>query len=99
MSVMDLIEHVNDLMNERLQEMKYVQATDIGLDRRAAYRLWVDDDCIVVKKSEDHNLQYYGGFEYVIKDYRTEVGDYVVYFADDERVRGHIDQLAEEAEE
>lgn len=99
MSVMDLIEDFNDQINEQLQEMKYVQATDIGLDRRAAYRLWVDDECIVVKKSDDRTLQYYGGFEYVDKDYRTEVGDYVVYFADDERVRGHIDQLIGEDEE
>lgn len=98
MSVLDLIEDFNEQMNEHLQHMRYVHVTELGLDQRAAHRVWVDDDCIIVLKQEDRSMQYYGGFEYVDKDYRTEVGDYVVYFADDDRVRGHIDRLMEDEE-
>ena len=38
-------------------------------------------------------LDYYGGFEYVHKYYRREVGDYVFYLAEDDRVRGHIERF------
>jgi hypothetical protein len=34
-----------------------------------------------------------GGFEYVDKDYRMELGEYVLYSADDGRVSGHLNQF------
>ena len=74
------------------EQMTEVQAEDVGLDRRAAYRLWVTEDTIAVRKDQDGGLQYYGGFEYVEKEYRMEMGDWVFYFADDERVADHLSQ-------
>jgi hypothetical protein len=44
-------------------------------------------------------MQYYGGFEYVYKEYRHEMGDYVFYLAEDDRVGGHIDSYYEQKEE
>jgi hypothetical protein len=44
-------------------------------------------------------MQYYGGFEYVDKDYRYEMGDYVFYTVDDDRVGGHVDSYYEQKEE
>jgi hypothetical protein len=63
----------------------------LGLDPRAGGFVWVDEDTIVVRKGSDGSLQYYGGFEYVNKEYRREMGDYVFYFGDDSRVRRHLD--------
>jgi hypothetical protein len=64
----------------------------LGLDIRAGGYVWVDEDTIVVKKGSDGSLQYYGGFEYVDKDCRREMGDYVFYLGEDSRVRGHLDR-------
>ena len=99
MDILTFIDEINNQISERVQKMEYVQAEDLQLDRRAAYRLHVNEDCIIVDKNTDRTLQYYGGFEYVDKEYRIEMGDYVVYLGDDDRVRGHIDYYYEREEE
>jgi hypothetical protein len=89
-SITDYIEEVNDTAERIVQGMDRVSADAVGLDVRAG-RVWVSRECIVVSKAGDRSLQYYGGFEYVDRDYRTELGDYVVYLADDDRVNRHIE--------
>lgn len=89
-SIYDLIDEVNDKMREHVKGMYYCTAEQLGLDGRAGRRLCVDRDSIIVAKRDDRSLQYYGGFEYCDKDYRHELGDYVVYTADDDRVQEHI---------
>jgi hypothetical protein len=78
-----LLDNLNWVMqqfiNERTEE---ADAKKVGLDPRAAYRLYVGDDCIIVKRSEDGTLQYYGGFEYIDKHLRHAIGDFVVYQQD-----------------
>ena len=56
------------------------------------------DEGILVSSSDDNRLQYYGGFEYVEKQYRQEVGDYVFYSANDDRVYDHVTNLMKEVE-
>lgn len=75
---------------------------ELGLDRRAGYRLYVDHErtCIAVPKSADPALQYYGGYEYVDKSCRQALGDWVFYFASededsDDRVRRNLDYFSE----
>jgi hypothetical protein len=89
--IFSFIEDTNERMRLFVDKMEYVQAEDLQLDRRAAYRLWINEDCIVVDQANDRSLQYYGGFEYVDKEYRSTLGDYVIYLADDDRVKEHID--------
>ena len=75
-------------------QMDEVKAEQLGLDYRAFWGYaYVDETAIVVIKEQDRTLQYYGGFEYVDKAYRREVGDYVFYLAEDERVRSHIERF------
>jgi hypothetical protein len=69
---------------------------DLGLDRRAGYKFYLGDDFIAVSRSQDRGLQYYGGFEYVDKENRMEVGDIVLYSTLDERVLGHWEQAHED---
>lgn len=75
--------------------MTFPDATLVGTGRDTlvrnlgAYTITLKD-AILVAKHNDRTLQYYGGFEYVDKDYRLELGAYVLYSADDPRVAKHI---------
>jgi hypothetical protein len=95
----DIIEDAEDRVRNLVQRLPEVLPEDLGLDNRSAYRLWVTDDGIIVTSRDDRHLQYYGGFEYVDKDYRMELGDWVFYSASDDRVQGHLDRYNEVEEE
>jgi hypothetical protein len=83
MNIEDLRDQINALVQEQLKETKTVSAEQLGLDPRAGYRLYVPTDeaetFIAVKKDNRHALDYYGGFEYIDKEYIFELGDYVFY--------------------
>jgi hypothetical protein len=99
MSVFDLIGKFNvEITNFVSQEMTKVNAEDIGIDARCG-SLFIDHDTIAVRKWSDGTLQYYGGFEYVDKEYRKEVGEWVFYFSEDSRIARHIDQWQDELNE
>jgi hypothetical protein len=90
---LDFCEEMTEKARRFLQQMTEVSAKELGLDPRSFYGVaYVDQSAIVLMKEQDRKLQYYGGFEYVDKDYRREVGDYVFYLAEDDRVRGHLDR-------
>lgn len=72
---------------------------NIGIDPRAASTLYVSYDAIAVPREQDRTLQYYGGFEYVDKEYRVEMGEYVFYLGEDDRVAGHIERFFDKDEE
>jgi hypothetical protein len=75
------------------REMEQVYASrDIGLDPRCG-SIYINEDCIAVDKCRQGTLEYYGGFEYVNKDYRYEMGGYVFYLALDSRVAEHIESF------
>lgn len=97
MSFFDLQHELTQLAEEKLDDAS--QCTDlrsIGLDPRAACTLWIGDDFIAVSRNDDHSLQYYGGFEYVDKEYRVECGEYVFYSVDDNRVQGHHERFQDD---
>lgn len=71
-------------------------AKQLGLDGRAGHTLWATQDAVVTLDSNVRSLNYYGGFEYVDTDYVRQVGCYVIYFADDERVAACL-QVLEDA--
>jgi hypothetical protein len=85
-SIYNFIEELNDKIYTRTQNMTLVSADKLGLDNRAGYRLFIDNECIIVDKRNDRDLSYYGGFQYVDKDFRNEIGDYVIYTNGDDRV-------------
>jgi len=102
MELYELIETI-ELSVERHINSKMEQITpardNIGLDPRSAYTLYISGEAIAVPKSQDRTLQYYGGFEYVDTEFRKELGDYVFYLADDDRVAGHIERYFDKDEE
>ena len=91
----DMMDKVADAVQAYVDTLKETLPEDLGLDRRSAYRLFTDGQIIAVTKNDDANLQYYGGFEYVDKDYRTEIAGWVFYSANDDRVYGHLERLNE----
>ena len=91
-SIYDLIEDTESKTHRFVNDnMDLVPATDLGLDIRCG-RLFVNEDGIAVSKDSDRSLQYYGGFEYVDKDHRREMGDFVFYSRESSRVADHIDR-------
>ena len=76
-----------------IDHMERTTAKELGLDPRAGYDLYITKDGIAVEKEADRVLQYYGGFEYVEKEFRTELGEYVFYSIGDERVYDCLDRF------
>lgn len=98
-TMQDFLDGINESIRYRTAEMERVNPTTLGLDQRSAYRVWISDECIIVDAADDRSMQYYGGFEYVDKEYRVAIGDYVIYLADDGRVSGCIEQFNDPEEE
>jgi len=93
----DVVYDAEQAMAQYLEENgTLVSAEAVGLDRRAG-QVWVTDDAIVAEYNT-RCLDYYGGFEYVDTEYTARVGNYKVYFADDERVAGCLEIHSEQAE-
>lgn len=81
-----LINEINQKVEVFVGGLTQVTGADLGLDERVG-RLYTDGfEGIVVHKEADRRLQYYGGFEYIDKYNRQEMGDYVFYMAGDDRV-------------
>ncbi len=89
--VLELVQDLEAQIRRTVAALPEVRAQDLGLDRRSACTIWVDEDVIIVTKNEDRTLRYYGGFDYVDKNARMECGDYVIYTSDDSRVADCLD--------
>jgi len=86
-SAYEMLDDISDASRMYVEtKMKAVKPSLLGLDKRAASTLYIDSECIAVKASEDRLLQYYGGFEYVDRADRHQIGSYVFYFATFDRV-------------
>ena len=91
---------INGKIEAIIDEMREVKPEELGLDKRCAFQLFIDEEYIAVQKSDLRNIRYYGGFEYVDEEHITVLGDMVFYSADDERVQDHLDEffMKEDAE-
>jgi hypothetical protein len=89
--MLQLIDNLNELVEAKVQEMAFTTAEALGLDPRAGYKIYVSEDCLVVAKGNARSLDYYGGFEYIDPEYRRELGNYVIYLAETDRVNNCIE--------
>ena len=82
--IRDQLEALNEQANELVRALDKVDTEKLGLDPRAAYGIRVshEDGFLAVPESEDRTMQYYGGFEYVDAEFRSEAGDFVLYSVD-----------------
>ena len=100
LAVFGFVDEIDRMVDEYVeQNFQRVNAEDCGLDPRAAYELYVNRDAIVCDRNAIGRLDYYGGFEYVDKDYCKEIGDYVFFFNDYERVGRAIDTVINKLEQ
>ena len=79
-----------ELASEALHNTTTVRPPAVGLDVRAGYKLHIGEDFIACGVPDDRALQYYGGFEYVDKEFRQELGGYVFYSNESARVADHL---------
>ncbi len=75
------------------EEFREVTSKEIGLDSRAGYNLYINEEYIAVSRGNRRTLDYYGGFEYVDEEHVTVIGNMVFYSADNERVQDHLDEF------
>lgn len=92
----ELEEAVDSMIVSKTINAKVLSPESLGLDSRCADQLYVQNGCIIANKRDDSNLRYYGGFEYIEKEYRLALGQYVVYSSDSSRVQQHTKQLETE---
>lgn len=99
MDFVDFEEKVSDLVNEFIRDLPCVNAKEVGLDSRCG-NLFVGEDFIAVYSHSDNRLQYYGGFEYIDKALRNQIGDLVIYMVEDDecRVSECLEHFKEKAE-
>jgi hypothetical protein len=98
MNLFTLIDEVTELTDNYVgSNMEMVPANRLGLDPRCG-KLFVSPECIAIHKANDRAVQYYGGFEYVDKEFRHEMGDYVFYSHEDGRVQGHLEEYLNKVE-
>lgn len=97
-SILDVVDEVTYGVERFVAGMERVSADKLGLDIRCG-RVYVDRDERVIVTDNPRSLDYYGGFEYIDKECRTQLGDYVIYQGHN-RVEDCFDTLtAEELED
>jgi len=74
----DLFYNVNEMVQKFLDGKPVIDAETVGLDRRCGF-ITIGEDFIAKEKHSDGRLQYYGGFEYISKEFRYEIGEWVFY--------------------
>jgi len=97
----NLLVDICDKVEEVLKDCELVHdLSKLGLDQRAAYSgIYVDvenEEFVAIGGGSDRILQYYGGFEYIDKEFRYEMGGYVFYLTEpdgDGRVNACMERL------
>ena len=84
-----IIEEIDDLVEGVISRMTKTLGKECGLDSRCG-TLWVSDECIAINKNSKRSFEYYGGLEYVNREDVVELGDYVIYSSDAQRINSMI---------
>ena len=93
MTLQNAQQQIKVITQEFINALTKVSARDVGLDC-AIGRIYVGDGCIVVNKSKQGTIEYYGGFQYIDKENVEHLGNYVVYSNHD-----RVDDVIERFEE
>ena len=90
----DLMNEINTKVDRLINdEFREVSPQELGLDPRAGYHLFINEEYIAVDNGNRRSLDYYGGFEYVDEEHVTVLGEYIFYSADCERIQRHLDNV------
>ena len=90
----DLMNEINTKVDRLINdEFREVSPQELGLDPRAGYHLFINEEYIAVGNGNRRSLDYYGGFEYVDEEHVTVLGEYIFYSDDCERIQRHLDNV------
>ena len=88
----DALSAIEQIAQDLIRTTKSVPASACGLDERCG-TLFVAHNFIATKNPS--RIDYYGGFEYVDKHDRYEIGDYTIYTDESDRVRDALEAWME----
>ena len=96
----EILDRNDRAMALHIKTLRAVGAKDLGLDPRAGSNIYIDPNgALIIKGDRDRRiLDYYGGFEYVDKEFITVLGEYTIYhakFGENERVQSCFDYYEE----
>ncbi len=96
----DVEEVVQEFIQTKCSPFQGDTMSKMGLDERAFSRhdAYFNDEVLVIPTSERRTADYYGGLEYVDKDYVFEMGGYVFYSAEDDRIADHLSRVENDNE-
>jgi hypothetical protein len=83
MDYRDILEGAQALADQATKNGTVWPAEKLGLDKRCG-EVVVGEDWIAT--CDPRRLDYYGGFEYIGREYRLTLGDTVFYSIEDDRV-------------
>lgn len=95
----NLADQVEMALDDVMMSVDSVRPSELGLDDRAGHGLFPTKHGIVVALHNDKGLRYYGGFEYIDDEYRVQLGNYVMYLAEADRVKRCLDRFFGKEEE
>ena len=85
---------INNMVEDFMSDTMLIEPEAVGLDRRVG-TIFVtpDKSCIIAPLHNQACIEYYGGFEYVDREAKKVIGNYVFYLATDDRVEDHLSLL------
>lgn len=83
--MLEILADLDEIIESKMEAGLKIAAADCGLDKRCGY-VWLFEDCIMCREEESRLLNYYGGFEYIEKEYVHNLGSFVIYEAEHTRV-------------
>ena len=86
MNILDVVEDAVNQFEDQLTKMTSVRASELGLDERAGYRLYINSDCVIAGETAAKSLNYYGGFSYIDPADIIQFAEYTIYRRDASRV-------------
>jgi len=93
MNLHDTIDNVNGIADDYVAELRRVRPEQLGLDPRAGYRMYADEEAVAVRTDDIRTLNYYGGFEYVDAHDIKVLGEYTFFMSNSNRVQECLDYL------
>lgn len=94
----NLLNQIDQKLELEFSSSDYTRAKPeaFGLDKRSFGEAITDGlDYLIIRKSDDKTLRYYGGFEYVNDSDRQEYGNFVIYSSSADRVYDALDEFRE----
>ena len=92
----DLDNSINATVEQFIEEnCKQGDRAQTGLDPRAFSKFWYCYEGIFIFDVSRRSLDYYGGFEYIDREYVKSYGEYVFYSAEADRVQEVLENLME----